>query len=89
MSLVGDVDSLVNLSGLNALTTIGGDFIVVSNPALLNIQGLNSLTRVDGVIPLQKGTMPVNPMTDIDYKVKLLNWIIENMTGDTRQVKEN
>ena len=43
-----DIDTLTDLDGLTALTTIGGDLKIWGNDSLNDISGLVSLTTVTG-----------------------------------------
>ncbi len=41
-------DNITNLTGLNVLTSIGGDFIIEANDSLNNLTGLGGLTSIGG-----------------------------------------
>lgn len=41
-------DSLISLDGLDSLTFVGGDLILISNKSLINLEALNNLSAIGG-----------------------------------------
>ena len=52
-----DLDSLVDLKGLEKLKIIGGGLIVSNNDGLASLQGLNSLTSINGSMILNSNQL--------------------------------
>jgi hypothetical protein len=46
--------SLTTLAGLESLTSVGGDFIILNNRALTEVEGLHALTSVGGDLRVQE-----------------------------------
>jgi len=42
--------NITNLSGLNVITTIGGDFSITGNDSLASLTGLDSVTSIGGIL---------------------------------------
>jgi hypothetical protein len=78
---------LVNLNGLNGITSIGLDFDVFGNNALLNLNGLNNLTFLGGSLGVEENPVMTkiggfNALTSIGGELLIgLNNSLTNITG--------
>jgi hypothetical protein len=57
--------NITNLNGLNIITSIGGNLIIESNPALVNLSGLENLSYVGGDFYLQ-GNLALNDLSGLN-----------------------
>lgn len=59
--IVGDVlisgEDIIDLDGLNGITFIGGEFILIDNPMLADISGLSSLESIGGKLSIENNPL--------------------------------
>jgi len=84
---ISNADSLYNLNGLNDLTTINGDgLVIVENDMLLNLNGLNNLEAVESAFaivsnPTLVSVSSLSNLTTVDDLVVFQNAQIPNLNG--------